>query len=282
MNDTHKLTQGTFEGERALFKAEKLYITNSVFQNGESPLKHSKDIILDKTVFDWKYPLWYSENIECVNVTFSENARAGVWYTNNISCEDCTIHGPKNFRRSSNIRLKHVNFTNALETFWACKDVTLEHIVSNGDYFGMNSENFKINNFTIHGNYPFDGAKNIEISNAELISKDSFWNTENIYIENSYISGEYFGWNSKNITLVNCTIESLQGFCFIDNLKMVNCKLENTTLAFEYSNVDCEINSRIGSVKNPYSGIIKCKGIDELIMEEDKVDTKKTTIIIGD
>lgn len=60
---------------------------------------------------------------------------------------------------------------------------------------------------------------------------------------------------------------------------MVNCKLLNTNLCFEFcENVDATINSSIDSVKNPYSGRIKAKKIDELIMDEKYVDPRKTII----
>ncbi|MBR5741518.1 MAG: DUF3737 family protein, partial [Firmicutes bacterium] len=91
--------------------------------------------------------------------------------------------------------------------------------------------------------------------------------------------GEYLAWNSKNVTLENCTIESLQGMCYIDNLVMRNCKLLNTTLAFEYSTVDAEIDSRIESVLNPSGGTIKAKAIGELILQPDEIDPAKTTIV---
>ncbi len=98
-------------------------------------------------------------------------------------------------------------------------------------------------------------------------------------VYDSFISGEYLGWNAKNLTLINCTIESLQGMCYIDNLIMKNCKLINTTLAFEYSSVDAQIDSKIDSVLNPSSGVIRAKHIDHLIIEKDKVDITKTKII---
>ena len=122
----------------------------------------------------------------------------------------------------------------------------------------------------------------MEIRNSNLLSKDAFWNTENVAVYDSFISGEYLGWNAKNLTLVNCTIESLQGMCYIDNLVMKNCKLINTTLAFEYSTVDADICSKIDSVMNPTSGIIKAQHIDNLIIEKDKVDPSKTKIIVQD
>ena len=67
--------------------------------------------------------------------------------------------------------------------------------------------------------------------------------------------------------------------CYIDNLVMKNCKLINTTLAFEYSSVDADINSKIDSVMNPSSGIIRAEHIDNLILEKDKIDPSKTKII---
>lgn len=117
------------------------------------------------------------------------------------------------------------------------------------------------------------------IRHSRLLSKDAFWNSDHVTVYDSFISGEYLGWNAKNLTLINCTVESLQGMCYIDNLVMKNCKLLNTTLAFEYSTVDAEIDSRIDSVMNPTSGIIRADSIGELMMERDKIDPEKTTII---
>ena len=118
----------------------------------------------------------------------------------------------------------------------------------------MNSRDLKISHLELIGNYGFDGGENIEISDSKLITKDAFWNCRNITVKNSYISGEYFGWNSENIVMENCTLESLQGMCYIKGLVMKNCKLIDTTLSFEYSEVDATIEGHIDSVKNPSSG----------------------------
>ena len=67
--------------------------------------------------------------------------------------------------------------------------------------------------------------------------------------------------------------------CYIDELVMKNCKLINTTLAFEYANVDAEVSSRIESVFNPASGTIKAREIGELIVEKDKTDPTKFNIV---
>jgi hypothetical protein len=206
-------------------------------------------------------------------------ARAGVWYTEHVTVEDTAVEAPKNFRRCRELVLKNVSFPNAAETLWHCDGVQMDQVVAKGDYFALNSQNMVISNLTLYGNYSFDGGKNVEIRNSRLLSKDAFWNSENITVYDSFISGEYLGWNAKNLTLINCTIESLQGMCYIDNLVMKNCKLINTTLAFEYSTVDAQIVGKIDSVLNPTSGVIRADVIDQLIVEKDKVDPEKTTII---
>lgn len=274
------LTQKILTGERALFMGKNLKIHDTVFENGESPLKESKDIELYGSMFKWKYPLWYSNNIQLKDCTLFEMARAGIWYTNNITVTDTLIEAPKNFRRCDGVSLENVSFVNAAETLWSCKNVRAKNVRAKGDYFAMNSSEMEFDTFELVGNYSFDGAKNVTVKNAKMLSKDAFWNSENVTVYDSFISGEYLGWNAKNLTLVNCTVESLQGMCYIDNLVMKNCKLINTTLAFEYSTVDADICSAVDSVLNPSGGVIKAKEIDKLIIERDKVDESKTKIIV--
>lgn len=277
--EKREIKQQFLTGERALFQGKQLRISDSTFAEGESPLKESSQIELFGSMFKWKYPLWYSSHIYLKDCVLFDMARAGIWYTQNLTAEDCIIEAPKNFRRSSGITLKNVTFPNAAETLWNCRDVRMESVTAQGDYFAMNSSEMKISGLTLTGNYSFDGARNVEIRNSKLLSKDAFWNSENVTVYDSLISGEYLGWNAKNLTLIRCTIESLQGMCYIDNLVMKHCRLLNTTLAFEYSTVDAQIDSRIDSVMNPSSGRICADSIGELILERDKVDTEKTRII---
>ena len=271
----------SFYGERALFNSRGLKIINSTFSDGESPLKESEDIWLLDSIFKWKYPMWYCENIFCQNVTLLETARSGIWYTRNIEIIDSVIEAPKTFRRAEGIKLKKVSMPNAMETLWNCKNVEMTNVTAKGDYFAMNTVDIKVDNLVLHGNYGFDGGKNIEVYNSKLISKDCFWNCENVYVKDSLIMGEYLGWNSKNVTFENCTIESLQGLCYMDNVKLINCTLMNTNLAFEFSTVDAEVVSNIISVTNPISGVIKARKIDDIILDPSLVKPKKTKIIVG-
>ena len=265
-------------GERALFAARNLQIVDTIFTDGESPLKESRDIELVGSAFRWKYPLWYSRDVVARECTWFEMARSGVWYTHNIVVEDSVIEAPKNFRRCTGVTLRNVSLPNAAETLWTCEGVKLENVTARGDYFAMNSGNVEVDGLVLAGNYSFDGAHDVHVTNSRLLSKDAFWNTENVLVENSYIAGEYLGWNARNIKFVNCTIESLQGLCYIDGLTLENCKLLNTTLAFEYSSVDADVQGHIESVFNPSSGSIVADSIGELIVEPERVDPAATHI----
>lgn len=269
-----------FTGERALFGARDLTLTDCIFEDGESPLKESAGLTLRGCSFRWKYPLWYGHDISLRDCVLTDAARAGIWYTENISLTDTVIEAPKTFRRAKGINLTNVTMTNAAETLWACRDITLQNVSAKGDYLLMNAEDVTADHLLLNGNYAFDGAKNVILRSSKLFTKDAFWNSEDVTVYDSYITGEYLGWNAKHLTLVNCTVESLQGFCYIDRLTLQNCKLINTILAFEYSTVDADITGAVDSVLNPAGGTIRANHIGQLTIDRDRVDPTKTTVIV--
>ena len=279
-NTAGSITGKKFSGERILFAARDLSISDTVFGEGESPLKEAQNIQVDTSLFQWKYPFWYTRNVHVRNSAFYNMARAGIWYSENFTIEDSVYEAPKGFRRCKNLTIRNVSIPDAAETLWNCSDVTIDNMTASGSYFAMNMENSTITGLTLYGDYCFDGAKNITFDHCKFLSKDCLWNTENVTVKNSFISGEYIGWNARNLTLENCTIESLQGFCYIDNLKLIHCKLLNTSLAFEFSSVDADITSSVDSVLNPTSGSIRAESIGELILEKDKIDPSLTKITV--
>ncbi|MDI6666718.1 DUF3737 family protein [Leuconostoc falkenbergense] len=268
-----------FEGERPLFGEQHATIVRTTFGKGESPLKESTDIALEGVVFGWKYPLWYSQNIQVNHTIFEEMARSGIWYTNDIDIKNSEIQAPKLLRRCHNITLSHVHFSDAAETLWHCQSIELKNVNATGDYFGMDSQDIMIDHLNLIGNYAFDGAKNIEVHHSNFVTKDAFWNCENVTIYDSVLNGEYLAWNTKNLTLINCTIISDQGLCYIDNLTIKDCHLLDTYLSFEYSShIDADIKGAISSIKNPISGRIKADSIGQIILDETKIDPSKINI----
>ena len=262
-----------FTGERAMFGSRSVNFTNCIFEDGESSLKHSSNLKLNECVFAYKYPLWYASDVTLNGGYLEPLARAGMWYSTNLSFKDVVINAPKSFRKSSQISLENVNFSDASETLWGCADVKIKNVFAKG-------ENLEIDGLNLDGNYCFDGCKNVHIANSKLISKDAFWNCENVTAQNCLISGEYLAWNSKNVTLINCTIKSLQALCYVENLIVKDCIFMDTSLAFEYSSVDVSTSGAIKSIKNPKSGVIRAAKIDEIIIDENLVDTKGIKIII--
>ena len=274
------LKNQTYIGERALFMSDDLSIFNCVFENGESPLKESQNLEIYNSEFRWKYPLWYCDHVKCKDVTLIETARSGIWYTNDIQLDNCTIDAPKTFRRCDGVKINSCTIKNAQETLWKCKNVVIKNVEANGEYFGFNSENIEVDHLLLNGNYCFDGGKNVVVRNSILNSKDSFWNTENVLVCDSVINGEYLGWNSVNMTFVNCKIISHQGLCYIKKLKMINCELIDSDLVFEYcEDLDCDIKNKVTSIKNPISGVIKVKGVEELILDDKNLDNSFFKII---
>ena len=273
---------GRFVGERALYACFDAEIDHCIFEDGESPLKESRNLVITNSEFRWKYPIWYAKNVTCRNVTFKETARSGIWYTDGISFRDSKLLCPKTFRRAKNIELINVEMPDAKETFWGCEGIRLIGVKAKGTYFGMNSSKIEVDRLELDGDYAFDGGKDIVIRDSVLKSKDSFWNCENVTLINCEIDGEYIGWNTKNMTLINCKISSHQGFCYIDNLKLINCTFGVSDLIFELcSNIDADILNEVESIKNPISGRIRVKGVKTLIRDERIIDKRNTEILVN-
>lgn len=207
-------------------------------------------------------------------------ARSGIWYTNNISLTNCTLQAPKLFRRCQGIDLKHVQFADAQETMWTCRDLKMYNCTVTSDYFGKDSENVFLDHVRLVGNYALDGGRHIEAHHCHFVSKDNLWNCEDVVLYDCVLDGEYLAWNTKKLRLVNCTIVSDQGLNYIDDLTLENCRLNHTDLALEYCRkISAHIVGRIDSVKNPLSGTINADEIGELILDPAKVDPARTKII---
>lgn len=76
MSQKKEIRQQYLTGERPLFMGKDLKIYDTIFDNGESPLKESRNIELYGSMFKWKYPLWYSKNILAEDCTWFEMPRS--------------------------------------------------------------------------------------------------------------------------------------------------------------------------------------------------------------
>lgn len=273
-----QFVQEIFEGERAFYAESGAVLQSCVFKGGESAVKECSDLEIYNSIFEWKYPVWYSKKLLFDGCTVLKDGRAGFWYIDGLTIKNSTLDSPKNIRRCNDIVMENVSFTDGDETLWKCRNAKLKNIHAKGDYFAMDSENIEIDGLDLVGGYSFDGVKNVVVRNSRIVGRDVFWNSENVTVYDSFLTGAYLAWNAKNVRFINCTIESLQGLCYSDELHLENCRLINTTLAFEYSDVHAELTGTVESVFNPKSGVIKADGIKELTMDKNRIDPEKTII----
>ena len=78
----------TFEEERSLYNSKQTLIEKCKFsgpEDGESPLKESRDILVKDCSFDLRYAFWHVTNGVVKDCKFSNTARAPFWYCKNTN-----------------------------------------------------------------------------------------------------------------------------------------------------------------------------------------------------
>lgn len=265
-----KIINQEFEGERPLYCEKDLYMEGSTVHAGESALKETSGITAVNCRFEGKYPLWCCNHFVVKNCVFTPGARAALWYSKDLEMSDTVVDAPKMFREMDGARLRNVKLNCAGETFWSCKNLSLDNVEANqADYIFMHCENVRVNNFHLEGNYSFQWSKNVEIHDSLLNTKDAFWETDNVTVYDSEINGEYLGWHSRNLRLVRCHISGTQPLCYAENLVLEDCTFgEDADLALEYSTVNGTVKGKMASVKNPRSGHLKVESLGELIIDK--------------
>lgn len=66
--------------------------------------------------------------IHCEELSFTEGARAALWYSQSLQMADTLVEAPKMFREMDGIKLENVQLSNALETFWYCRNIELKNV----------------------------------------------------------------------------------------------------------------------------------------------------------
>ncbi len=260
-----------FGGERALYHSRSLHLRSCTFNEGESCIKESADIIVESCIFKGKYAMWHNHNTLIENCTLTEDCRAPIWYDRGITMRNTTSTAPKIFREVTGITLENVVLRNAIETLWRCHDIKASNLeVHDADYLFMMSDNITVKDFFFRGKYAFQYCKNVVIENADIDSKDLFWECDNVIIKNAKITTEYLAWYTKNITFENCHIAGTQPLCYVKGVKLINCTFdEDADLGFENTtDIDADIKGHITSIKNPVTGIIRADSVGEIIRDE--------------
>lgn len=278
-----KIKEQKLDEERALYGLNDAKLDRVFFKgpkDGESALKESKNIFLNESYFDLRYPLWHSENIFINNSCMTSNCRAAIWYAKNIQINDARLLGIKAIRECDKVDI-FSSTIDSPEFCWKSKNIVLSDVNIESEYGFLECENLNIDKMLFKGKYAFQYIKEGKFTNSRFKTKDAFWHASNLTIKDSVIDGEYLARYSENLTFINCKIISTQPFCYCKNLKLIDCEMIDTDLAFEYSDVDAVVKGSIESIKNPKSGKIVADKINKIIITEDSKYPSECEILIN-
>ena len=265
-----------FDEERALYGSSELLVKNCSFDgpaDGESAFKECSQIEVEDCFFNLRYPFWHDQGLTIRHSEMTDNCRAALWYSSHVMVTDSKLHGIKAFRECSD-----VSDIVSPEFGWSVQRICMEDTAAVSEYFMMRSEDLTFRRVHFRGKYSFQYIKNAVFEDCVFDTKDAFWHGENITVRNSTIKGEYLAWYSNGLTLINCKIIGTQPLCYCRNLKMIHCEMIGTDLAFEKSQVDAEIITKVDSIKNPLSGRITVPDVGEVILDDVKA---KGEILVG-
>ena len=258
-----------FDEERALYNLHHVDVTRCVFAgpaDGESALKEARDVRLADCRFSLRYPLWHAQGFRVTRTEMDDRTRAAIWYAGDGDISDSDLNGVKALRECRRVRIDRCRIVSP-EFGWKCEDVEMTDSSVESEYLFLDSRRVRLRGVRMKGKYSFQYVDGLEIDGCDLDTKDAFWHSKNATVRDSIIRGEYLAWFSDGLTLVNCTVIGTQPLCYCTRLKLVNCTMIDADLAFEYSDVDAEINGHIVSVKNPRSGRITADSVGEIIRE---------------
>lgn len=269
-----------FDEERALYGSSELLVKNCSFDgpaDGESAFKECSQIEVEDCFFNLRYPFWHDQGLTIRHSEMTDNCRAALWYSSHVMVTDSKLHGIKAFRECSDVSIQNCDIVSP-EFGWSVQRICMEDTAAVSEYFMMRSEDLTFRRVHFQGKYSFQYIKNAVFEDCFFDTKDAFWHGENITVRNSTIKGEYLAWYSNGLTLINCKIIGTQPLCYCRNLKLIHCEMIGTDLAFEKSQVDAEIITKVDSIKNPLSGRITVPDVGEVILDDVKA---KGEILVG-
>ena len=260
----------TFDEERALYGSDGVEVVSCSFDgpaDGESAFKESKNITVMDSFFNLRYPFWHDDNLSITNSLMTEKCRAALWYSSDIRISNSQLHGVKALRECHNVKIENCDIISP-EFGWSVHGLEMSSTRAESEYFMMRSDDLKFENVTLKGKYSFQYIENSIFENCNFDTKDSFWHAKNVVVKNSTIKGEYLAWYCENVTFINCSISGTQPLCYCKGLKLIDCRMENADLAFEKSDVEAVILSKVDSIKNPMSGYLSIPEACEMIMDD--------------
>ena len=259
----------TFGEERALYGSRDILVKDCSFDglaDGESALKECKNVQVEHSVFNLRYPFWHDHGLTIRDSDMTELCRAALWYSDHINIENTRLHGIKALRECSDVKMTGCDVISP-EFGWSVQNIEMEDCGAESEYFMMRSAGLHFTNVRMKGKYSFQYIENSVFENCVFDTKDAFWHAKNVTVRSSVVKGEYLAWYCENVTFENCKIIGTQPLCYCRGLKLINCEMIDCDLAFERSEVEAVIATPVLSIKNPLSGRIIVPAVGEIIRD---------------
>lgn len=260
----------TFDAERALYGSRDTQVLSCRFDgpaDGESAFKECRSIRAEQCYFNLRYPFWHDEGVELVDSELTPNCRAALWYSKDVTIRGTRLHGIKALRECDGVTMEDCDIDSP-EFGWSVRDITMRDCTAQSEYFMLRSERLRFENVTLKGKYSFQYITDSVFERCRFDTKDAFWHAKNVVVRDSVIKGEYLAWYCENVTFERCTILGTQPLCYCKGLKLIDCRMVDTDLAFEKSEVEARLLTRVESIKNPRSGQIFLPELGELILDD--------------
>ena len=270
----------TYDNERALYNLRETTVRRCVFAgpaDGESVLKETRNIVIDKCSFSLRYPVWHAKGYELRDSRLDDKTRAPLWYSDNGIIENTEINGVKALRECNDTVIRNCRI-DSIEFGWKTANTKIFDSSIISEYIFLDARDIEIERLDFKGKYSFQYVEDLVIRDSVLDTKDAFWHSRNVTVTDSVIKGEYLAWFSEGLTLIRCRIIGTQPLCYCKGLRLIDCEMEDCDLSFEYSEVDAVIRGHIDSVKNPRSGRICADSIGEIIYEDSIMESNAEII----
>lgn len=272
-----------YDNERALYNIKDTTVRDCTFAgpaDGESVLKETRNIVIDRCSFSLRYPIWHAKRYELRNSRLDDKTRAALWYSDNGVIENTEISGIKALRECCDTVIRGCRIESP-EFGWKTDRTKITDSSITSEYIFLDAKNIEIDRLDFKGKYSFQYAENLTVRNSYLDTKDAFWHAKNVTVTDSVVKGEYLAWFSEGLTLIRCKIIGTQPLCYCKDLKLIDCEMIGCDLSFEYSDVEADVKGHIDSVKNPRSGRITADSIGEVIREDPVMECTGETVIRG-
>ncbi|OUP24920.1 hypothetical protein B5F28_04765 [Gemmiger sp. An194] len=259
-----------FDQERALYGKQDILVKDCAFEgpaDGESAFKEGRNIQVENSFFDLRYPFWHDWNLKITGCELTENCRAALWYSNRITIRRSKLHGIKALRECGDVTMEDCDVISP-EFGWSVDGITMNRCTAQSEYFMMRSRALRFTDVTFRGKYSFQYIEGAVFDNCRFDTKDAFWHAKNVVVKNSVVKGEYLAWYCENVTFENCHIIGTQPLCYCKGLRLINCRMDEADLAFEKSQVEAELTAPLISIKNPYQGCIRVPQVGEVIRDD--------------